>query len=431
MTRLSVLTLLIVAAPLLRAESFPFSASQTGEAVAELSLSSPGSDWSEAGREAAVATVTLDGKQEQHVMLFAGARPFTYRIFLGLLPPGDHELTIRRNEAYSAPKSELKILNVGFQVWPATDPYSQVVAHAPVLFARRNTIGQFTDVPLLTYCEKLDGNVLQYTVIFSNEDGGTSTRALMARWGRTTDIEYVYRVQLDSEGRVVNTLIQTRDHKDVPFEGQRFGSHPILIPVTDNNMVSGEATSPIRYQPAPALVKLNDHSREQVMDDHSITYEVAAKELLREHKIRPFGVAAGESISDPRNYLYVEYQVETTDAAVAVTVRRKTDRTARSSSLGRIDYAIDREGWVRTTVEMPPDTTANDVWDVSFDCIAAAPRRGEPMAHSGMCHILSVSKIFFLTREYRPGPNLWKGPARAHLRTGESALFLGWQTSER
>ena len=71
-----------------------------------------------------------------------------------------------------------------------------VFAYAPVLFARLNTVGQFSDIPLLLYCEHLrvDGeDTLQYTVIFSNEDGGTSTRALMARWGRTTDIEYVYR----------------------------------------------------------------------------------------------------------------------------------------------------------------------------------------------------------------------------------------------
>ncbi|HET8550740.1 MAG TPA: hypothetical protein VFL57_22185 [Bryobacteraceae bacterium] len=425
------LTVLLSAAQWLHAERFEFSGTHGGEGVAELSLSSPGSDWSEAGREAAVATVVLDGKHEQHVMLFAGERPFTYRVFLGPVLPGDHELTIERNERYSAPRSGLTVHNARFQIWPAADPYAQVLAHAPVLFARQNTIGQFSDVPLLAWCQKLDGDVLQYTVIFSNEDGGTSTRALMARWGRTTDIEYVYRVQLSPDGRVVNATIQGRDHKDLPFEGQRFSSHPLLIPVTDNNMVSGEATSAIRYQLAPALVKLEGHSREQMMDDHPITYEVAAKELLREHKIRPFGVAAGESISDPRNYLYIEYAVATSDAAVSVTVRRKTDRTARNSSLGRIDYAIDREDWVRTAVELPPETSADDLWDVSFDCIVGAPRRGEPLAHSGTCDILNVSKMFFLTRDYRPGPNLWKAPARARVRTGESAVFLGWQTSGR
>jgi hypothetical protein len=432
MSPLLPILILLLNAAAAHAERFAFSSGHAGEAVAELTLSSPESDWSKPGREAAVATVTLDGKHEQHVVLFAGERPFTYRVFLGFIQPGDHELTVERNPRYSAPQSQLRVVNAEFQAWPANDPYAQVVAHAPVLFARQNTIGQFSDVPLLTYCEKLEGGVLQYTVIFSNEDGGTSTRALMARWGRPTDIEYVYRVKLDSEGRVVSATVQGRDHKELPFEGAKAGTHPLLIPVTNNNMVSGEATSAIRFQLAPALISLDGHSREQVMDDHSITYEVAAKELERERKIRRFGIAAGESISDPRNYLYLEYQVETTDAAVGLTVRRKTDRTARSSTLGRLDYAIDREGWVRTAIELPPGTAPDDIWDVAFDCLVAPPRRGEPMSHSGTCEILNVSKMYFLTEDYRPGPNLWKAPAKARLRTGESAVFLGWMTpSER
>jgi hypothetical protein len=423
----AVLAALLSTTAITRAETFKFVADHTGEAVAELTLSSPDSDWAERGREAAVATLMLDGKNEQHVVLFAGERQFTYRVFLGSVLPGDHQLTIERNDRYSAPKSQLRVVSADFQVWPANDPYGQAVAHAPVLFARQNTIGQFSDVPLVTYCERLDGGVLQYTVIFSNEDGGTSTRALMARWGRTTDIEYIYRVQVDSEGRAVKATVQGRDHKELPFEGERLASHPLLIPVTDNNMVSGEATSAMRFQLAPALVTLESHSREQVMDDHSITYEVAAKELLRERKIRPFGVAAGEAISDPRNYLYLEYQVETIDARVSVSVRRRGDPVARSSSLGRIDYAIDREGWVRTTIELPPGTGAGDLTDVAFDCVVDPAReRGEPMPHSGSCEITKVSKMFFLTPEYRPGPNLWTSPASARLRTGESAVFSGW-----
>jgi len=81
-----------------------------------------------------------------------------------------------------------------------------------VLFARANTVAKPSDIPLIVYCERLSENgvgFLQYTVIFSNEDGGTSTRALMARWGRTTDVEYVYRA---FPGRAT---IQAKDHKEV------------------------------------------------------------------------------------------------------------------------------------------------------------------------------------------------------------------------
>ena len=41
----------------------------------------------------------------------------------------------------------------------------------------------------------------RYSVIFSNEDGGTATDRLMATWGRTTDIEFVYGVEVDDHDR--------------------------------------------------------------------------------------------------------------------------------------------------------------------------------------------------------------------------------------
>ena len=52
---------------------------------------------------------------------------------------------------------------------------------------------------LLMYYEILheaNGNlIVRYTAIFTNEDGGTQTAALMARWGRATDIEWVYQIR--------------------------------------------------------------------------------------------------------------------------------------------------------------------------------------------------------------------------------------------
>jgi len=80
------------------------------------------------------------------------------------------------------------------------------------------------------------------------------------------------------------------------FDGRYEGKHPLLIPVTDNNMVSGEATSPIRYQMAPVLVDLSEHSREEVMDQHPMLWRVMAKEMEREAKIRLYGKTVGSLI---------------------------------------------------------------------------------------------------------------------------------------
>jgi CheY-like chemotaxis protein len=185
--RLALMVLLCLAsARSLAAETFRFSVKRRAEVVANLEMSSPGSNWSENGREAALATLVVDGRTPQHVMLYAGDRNYAYAVFLGELAPGEHELRVERDARFSAQESGLRVLKTSFAEVAPGDPSWATLAHAPILYARANTIGRFDDIPLLSYCERLEeaGNpLLQYTVIFSNEDGGTSTRALMARGG--------------------------------------------------------------------------------------------------------------------------------------------------------------------------------------------------------------------------------------------------------
>jgi CheY-like chemotaxis protein len=393
------LCLLLFCLPLLRAETFRIS--KSSEAVAELSLRAPGTDWAEAGHEAALATVLVDGHPQQQIMLYGGAEPFSYTVFLGVLALGEHRVNVRGD---SVQLVQAKV----------HEDASDVVANAPVLFARANTVGKYTDIPLIVYCERLSENgepFLQYTVIFSNEDGGTSTRALMARWGRTTDIEYVYRAFLTTDGHMRRATIQAKDHKEIEFRGKQDGSHPLLMPITDNNMIGeADAPTPIRYQIAPILVDLTGHSREEVMDRHPFAYRVMAKELKREGKLRPFGIVDGEKVSDPINYLYFEMKLTNSEASVATLVRLKGDPHWYSSHLGHADYAIrtwrrnsaeSPKGFVRTTVELPPGTKADQIAEIGFECLVLDKAGDSP------CRVEAVTKAFLLDRDYTPGSNVW------------------------
>ena len=378
------------------------------ELIADLDLRAPGADWARPGNEAALATLFVDGRAQQQIMLYAGGRRFTYTVFLGALPPGDHDVDVRGP-------------GVEFSGARFHEDSSEVLANAPVLYARANTVGKFTDVPLIVYCERLSENgapFLQYTVIFSNEDGGTSTRALMARWGRTTDIEYVYRA---FPGRAT---IQAKDHKEIEFHGKREGTHPLLMPITDNNMI-GEAAAPtsVRYQIAPILVDLTGHSREEVMDQHPFTYEVSAKELQRESKIRPFGTVSGEQVSDPLNYLYFEMKLARRESFLATLVHLKGDSHWYSSHLGHADFAIrtwtrgsaeSASGFVRTTVELPPRTTPDQIDQIGFECIV--PEKAES---DSACRLEAVTKSFFLDRDYRPGANVWTWAVPQEIPAGQ------------
>src|SRR5262249_48094829 len=156
---------------------------------------------------------------------------------------------------------------------------------APILFARANTVGKFTDLPILMWYEVAPtarGRQFRYSVIFTNEDGGTATDRLMATWGRTTDIEDVYGVEGDASGRLVSGEFP-------PFHGKHEARHPLLWVSTDNNMVSESGTSTVRYAPAPERFDLTNVSREAVMDRHPWSYALASGEMKRERKIADEG----------------------------------------------------------------------------------------------------------------------------------------------
>jgi CheY-like chemotaxis protein len=392
--------------------TYTFHTDRPGEAVADITMSAPGADWGRAGHEAAVADIQVDSSRTFQQMLYAGDTPRRYPIFLGALGAGDHSVTIRQNRQYSAPGTSVSVVEAKFR-GGIDDP---VVANAPILSARENTIGKFTDAPMVLYAEKVRDNgadLLQYTMIFTNEDGGTSTRALMARWGRTTDIEYIYRVNPQTH----RATIQARDHKEEEFQGEHEGLHPLLLPVTDNNMVAG-GTSAIRYQIAPRLVDLSDSSREEVMNDDPVMYRVMSQELEREGKLRPFGEVDGEKISDPRNYLYIEAKVENRTSAVSAHIRLQNETFWRSSDLGRLDYGIERDDWVQTTIELPPGTKLDQVADIGFDCSVMPDDDKDHMALTGQCRVDRVSKVFQLDRAYRPSASTWSLPAPVDIPAG-------------
>ena len=397
----AVLALMVIGSAGVRAQTFQVS--KQSEMVAELDLRAPGMDWGREGREASLVTIVVDGKPQQNVMIYGGEDRHTYPVFLGSLAPGEHRLGIEG--------ASFEQLGARFR-----EDSSDILAQAPILYARPNTIGHFTDIPLITYCERLQEGrypVLQYTVIYSNEDAGTSTRALMARWGRTTDIEWVYKAFLNADGTVHHATIQAAAHKETLFRGKREGTHPVLITATGNNNVADNAVSAVRYQIPPVLADLSAHSREQVMDDHPFTYLVMAKELAREHKVRPYGAVEDQNVSDPRNYLYFEANLRNHDSALGVLVRLRGDANWLSGHVGRADYAITRDGWVRTTLELPPGTKAGQIGEIGFECLTD----GKKVA--GTCEVLAVSKCFFLDAGYQPGTNVWSLSEPRKVPTGQ------------
>jgi hypothetical protein len=147
-----------------------------------------------------------------------------------------------------------------------------------------------------------------------------------------------------------------------------------------------------------------------------------AKELEREGKLRPFGVVAAEKISTPRNYIFVDYHASLNNAALTVLAHTK-EGNIYASDLGRGDFAIARDGYVRTTVELPPGSTPGSIAEFIFECRVPPPGKNDTAAHSGSCNLHGVSKVFFLDDDYSPGKSFWSLNQPAAIPTGRALAY--------
>ena len=336
--------------------------------------------------------ILVDGDVRTTVLLFGKVGHGPYSALLHALPAGRHDVGVQPSLYWTWPASAGAPVLTAF---PAPD--SIVIAHAPALWLRSDTIGVATDLPLAMYAEdtRINGTgVLRYSFIFSNEDGGTATPALLARWGRTTDIEMAYEEEW-RDGRIVSSRYQAPDHHVIEYAGARQGEHPTLVDATLNNVFLDRGRTAVRVTMVPALVDLQSATRESVMDRQPWIYRRMADELQEEGKAAVFG--------DVREYLYVDARLTLSDSAVAA-VARSEDGTWRSSDRGVKELAVDRNGWVRIAIPRSRDAT-----DVGFQCY---PTKAAP----GKCRV-EISRVLTLDESYKPGPD--RGAGTLDLQTGE------------
>jgi hypothetical protein len=359
---------------------------KAGDAVVSLTI-----DDSQLPAATAV-DVVVGGEVRTTILIFGKIGHGPYSALLHALPAGKHEIAVQASPYWSWPASA-----AAPALTAAPAPDSVAVAHAPALWLRSDTIGTATDLPLAMYAEdmRVDGTgVLRYTIIFSNEDGGTTTPALLARWGRTTDIEMAYEEEWQG-GRIVNARYPGPDHRVIAYAGARQGEHPSLVDATLNNVFLDRGRTAVRVTMVPAVVDLASATRESVMDRQPWIYRRMADELHEEGKAAVFG--------DVREYLYVDARLTLTGSAVAA-IALGADGTWRSSDRGLKELAVDRNGWVRLAIPQSRGAT-----DVGFHCYPVKPA-------AGTCRI-EISRVLALDQNYKPGPD--RGSGTLELETGQ------------
>jgi hypothetical protein len=350
---------------------------------------------------AAAADVVVDGASEQLVIVTPGAKRPQYEALLGPMHAGSHQVRLRWSSLWP-PDPALVIDHVSIDVVPPTDRRFDLLANAPAIGLRPDTIGTASDLPLLIYVEdsrEAGSRWLRYSIVFSHEDGGTPGPALMARWGRTTDIELAYEVEL-RDGRIVQARYQGPDHR--VMQNERLDKHPPwLLVSTLNNMFLDRGRSTAVARMAPIVVDLTGRSRESVMDDHPWIYRVMARELATE---RPAGVG------DPRDYVYVDVRLSSRGAGIAIGVRDSEGLTSWSD-LGRPDLVVSRQGELRIAIPMinGPHVTA-----LALRCDPRAEPNQTTLA--ALCEA-ELRKAFRLNDDNQPEASLI-APARLTIQAG-------------
>ena len=390
----------------------PFTLTEAGEVLADLRMGARGGDWEVPGREAATVRLSLDGLYNQDVVLYAGERAHVYQVALGSLPAGPHVLSFERLASHSAAAvGQVQLFGGAIGVVPPGAPGHDVLARSPILIGRAGS--HRTDTPLLMMVDEqpreAGGSVLRYTAVFSNEDGGTSTPALMARWGRTTDIDWAYAVELDATGTPTRETYQGRFHLTKTFKGRYEDRHPILRVSTDNNCYDDGGNGALRFR-LPPLFRLDpvQTAREEVLDRHPWTYAIMAKELYREHKAQKADAAldtpapAAPLIGDPRRFLYVEFRQTYRGRGLGVAVTLKGQPGVFVSHRGDGGLTAARTGWCRVAVELPRSARLDDL--ASIDLVG--PGRGQAIVHG-------VRRVLALDEAYQPVilPITWAGEA--------------------
>lgn len=384
-------------------------------------------DWGVAGRESAVLEVSVDGLPRADVVLFIGPdRPRVYRTLLGQLEKGKHEVALRFSPEKSPPKtSRVRILRLESKPILPDNPRHLIYRNAPYLHGWPE--GNHTDVPMLLYAESWkDGaeTQIEYTILFSNEDSRADARglaSLFAEWGHTSDIEFIYGVRLNGEGRPLNAWFQDRFHRlTARFGGKRvFGDHPELWVVTRNGLFgdgrplleTGGARLTSFLPPNDAMPHPPDRAREAFMAAHPWTYEVAVKEMERERmangapKVERPTKPDTLQMGNPRDYAYVEAEItsRSKDAAVVFGLTLRDGRSFRSDHGDPKIPGINRSRFAQTTVELPPGTQPGDIVGLTAMC------------RSGSAALRQIKRVFLLGARFEPRDvaSGWRG--EAHL----------------
>ncbi|WP_052723747.1 hypothetical protein [Paenibacillus wulumuqiensis] len=336
--------------------TFHFDLTESRDVVLNLTAVSD-SHWQRENRESTALRIYVNGEYNQDLILFYGDRAFMYQRLLGQLEAGTYEVTLHYALELSRPLAgDITIQHIAIG---GVDPRMPVYRYTPVVYGRQLQHpyeSTFTDTPLvLMYWmkEEADRTIIEYHMVFSHEDEGTPSGLLMSKWGRTTDIEWMYRVELDPEGNLLRHSYQGPHHIETEFKGEYgCGGHPVLQAATANGNFTDTPVSDYCYM-LPPLYRWDPESepREQVMLVYPFTHQVSNWEMNRQYTLEQPARTDSWQLADQRGYLFIsstKYAVEHSTNAEPNQLDERVHRSSMEKSMQLqqtcIDYQVRLHG---------------------------------------------------------------------------------------
>lgn len=375
-------------------------------------------DWGSQGRESMVISAFVNNEYRHDITVFSAVNVFNsnkcyadkeqevycnYYANMGYLEAGSHTLVLLFNPARS-PVKDLKISvnKEGIKPVPSRDEADKLArGFSPIIIGRAGggriePENSYNDVPLGLFYDisgPKERATITYYMVFSNQDGGIGVlpSLMMARYGRTTDIKWIYRVTRDDSGGILEEYHDWQTHQAERFEGHRRGEgdHPILFVASEGNLFSdniedikeimpdlsemdtpsldsiniedlyagdfSRLVSTMVFMPIPRRINLSRGHVEEIMNDHPEYYNISYLEMKREGKVEE---KAGEDheltipgLGDPRDYLYIDFSTEFNQGDLRFKVIYEGEEFFSDHQMPA--YQIARTGWNRTSVRLP------------------------------------------------------------------------------
>ncbi len=365
----------------------PFTVPVAGEGKVRLTLSAESADWSLRERESVVLDYDVDGVPIGEIVVHNGESATDYRVMLGDLTAGSHTIGLRHNKRISpASDSAVFVEDAPLaEVIAPGDPGYDALRFAPLLLGLDGRLNRFlhhpgnavSDVPVVTYVTAVPGSGMttyRYVMIWSNEDGGTGVypEVMLAHYGRTADIESYVEVDVSDTGSLLEVRYRPDESGVLPvFGGAFFGTHPIVRTATANGLLAEDGESTLRFALAPFEFDDSGTIRERGMDLDPVSYVIMAKEMIREAKVEPTGNPTTKKISDERNYLFVEYNIDVDVSgnvlrAYAVVGGQRYRSDHNLPGLPVLPMRVS-DGRGQTAIELPPGTAVADITEFGME----------------------------------------------------------------